>query len=269
MTDFSFDGGRGCGRSDAHAVLHTWPFPAFSAPLRTYIDLSDFVGLLWFRDRSPMQVCGFCRTAGSRHEARCAVCGTAHMPAVSSFTASEASTAAPGSANQGPSAVPLIPIVLVMGRMLIVPFLLFIAFCVWHALHHESQTSDALQAHSTSQAANANAEATVEAQRLLANLAPLVLSHLQAKERGWDDTTSRPRAASASPVPANTRRSTAFKSSGGEDELLFCAARNVLMRAVCMNNICASPYQARRPQCAAAVVQRHLDEERRNPVMAN
>ena len=269
MTDFSFDGGHGRGRSDAHGVLHTWPFPAFAAPPRTYIDLGDFVGLLWFRNRLPMQVCGFCRTAGSRHEARCTVCGTVHMPAVSSSTPFEASTASPGSANQGPSAVPLVPIVLVMGRMLFVPLLFFIAFCGWHALHHESQTSDALQTYSTSQVAKANAEATVEAKRLMGYVAPLVLPHLRAKERGWDGTTIRPRAASVSPVPANPRRSAAFKSSGGEDGPLLCAARNVLMRAVCMNNICASPYQARRPQCAAALVQRHLDEERRNPVMAN
>lgn len=218
---------------------HTWPFPAFADPLRAYIAPNDFVGLLWLRDRSPIQVCAFCRTAGSR-KARCDVCGTVHMPHETS------STTSPITGDEGQGAVPLVPIVRVMARLLIVPLLLFTAFCVWYALHHRSQSYDSQQAQSAAPVSMAQEPVNVKARSPQGYVAPVVAS-----------------------APSASRRSTSYRPSGGERSAGLCAGRNVLMRAVCMNNICALPNHARQLQCAAAVAQRRLDEERRNPVLAN
>jgi hypothetical protein len=245
-------------------MQHTWPFPAFADPLRAYIALSDFVGLLWLRDRSPIQVCGFCRTAGSR-KARCEVCGTVHMPEKTS------STASPSTADEGQGALPLAPIVHVMARLLIVPLLLFIAFCVGYALHHRSQSYSSQEAQSAEQVSIAQAPVEVEARSPQLFVSPLVAPPVASSVTSGDDPANRPRAVTVSRALASaaSRRSTSYKPSGSARSAVLCAGRNVLMHAVCMNNLCASPDQARRPQCAAAVAQRRLDEARRNPVLAN
>jgi hypothetical protein len=53
------------------------------------------------------------------------------------------------------------------------------------------------------------------------------------------------------------------------DPLAPCRALNIFARAVCMNNQCAQPTHADRPQCVQVRRQRQLDEARRNPTLAN
>lgn len=245
-------------------MLRTSPFPAFADPRRAYIALSDCVGLLWLRHRWPLQVCGFCRTAGSR-KARCPVCGTMLMPYATSATSS-ASTA-----DGGRGVVPLAPIMRVMARLLIVPLVLFVAFCAWYALHNRSQSysSQGAQSAAPSSIAQDRVEAAPQGSQHYFDtpVAPLA----PRAEKSEVDPAKRPRVAFVLKAPVSTafRRSTSYKFFSDDRSTGLCAGRNVLMHAVCMNNLCASSEQARRPQCTAAVAQRRLDEARRNLIVAN
>lgn len=188
-----------------------------------------------------------------------------HMPDETS------ASAFPRTADEGQGAVPLAPIMRVMSRLLILPLLLFIAFCAWYALHHRARSDDSHETQSVPQVSIAPESFEVEVLGPQSYVAPLVGPMVPLLDKSEDALPNRPRTATASTtlVSAASRRSTSYSPSGSDRPADLCAGRNVLMRAVCMNNLCASPDQAGRPHCAAAVAQRRLDEARRNPVLAN
>lgn len=237
-------------------MRNTWPFPAVADPMRAYIDLSGLVGLLWRRDRSQMQVCEFCRTANALG-ARCAVCGTGQTPHPIS------SQEIPDRSERGLEPVPLRTIGLVAGRTLILPLLLFTAFFMWYGIHQQVQTHNAQEVQPKPQTTVASDPLKVEVDSY-ATLAqpPLV--------KASTSTTAPPRTVrfwSTSTIPH--RPVGTHRISSGTAALNSCADRNILMRAVCVNNVCAGPGQAQRTQCAEAVAQRRIDEDRRNPSLVN
>lgn len=237
-------------------MRNTWPFPVAADPLRAYIDLGGLVALLWRRDRLPMRICEFCRTANPRR-ARCEVCGTGQIPHAASFPER------PDTLERRPEAVPLRSIGLVVGRIVILPLLLFAAFFMWYALHHQARAHSAQDTQPKSQTTVTSIPVKAEANRqaTIATLSPVkAMTHTSALPRSahfWSASTISRR-------PIRTHR-----TSGSEAGLNSCAGRNMLMRAVCVNNVCAAPNQAQRPQCAEAVAQRRIDEDRRNPILVN
>ena len=165
--------------------------------------------------------------------------------------------------ERGAEAVPLRSIGLVVGRIALLPLLLFAAFFMWFALHHQTRAHNAQDTQPRPQTTVASIPLKVEAtsQAALAKLSPVkAMTRTSALPRSahfWSTSTSSRR-------PIRTHR-----TSGGEAGLNSCAGRNMLMRAVCVNNFCAAPNQAHRPQCAEAVAQRRIDEDRRNPILMN
>ncbi len=228
-------------------MQNTWPFPAVADQQRAYIDFGGAVGLLWRRGRSPMQVCDFCRTAGAL-KARCEVCGAGQSPY------SDASPKSPDKSDLRLAAVPLHTIALVVGRTLILPLLMFTAFSAWYAMHHQSRDYNAQENQPKSQLAAAHAASTIGDNR--------VTSYATLPQRSSEKAMT-----GKIVIPRKPRG--AQRSSGAEAALNLCVGRNVLMRAVCRNNVCAAPYQAQLPQCAETVAQRRIDEARRNPVLVN
>ena len=247
-------------REHLSLMQHTWPFPRFADPLRAYVDLSDLVRLWCPRGRSSIQVCEFCRTALSS-KARCHVCGTVHMSTSETTPAFEA---AKDAAAVKDKAIPLAPIARAMARMLILPMLLFASFFLWYASHDSAANYTAPIIPSPVE--TIAAEAGVRTQTAPAaefGEAPVL------PEIGSADTAGDSRIAAALPKPRALRRTTVPRRLDATNANQHCAGQNVLMQAVCVNNACAEPDQARLPQCAQAIAQRRIDEERRNPVLMN
>ena len=72
-----------------------------------------------------------------------------------------------------------------------------------------------------------------------------------------------------SALPAAEPRRVALNARSAEGPLARCEGLTFIAHAVCINNRCAQPSNARHPQCAQVVRQRLVDEARRNPTLVN
>lgn len=259
-------------------MQYTWPFPAFAEPQRTYIDLKDFLGLIWLRRRPQMQVCAFCRTAEYHQgKLRCDVCGTLYV----ALTPSRPSVA---SHTHDRKASPAGRITGVMGRTLLVPLGLFAAFAIWYTMHplqpvndvrvpqtlvltqHDNGAADSFSAPDIEAKTPASDEFSTEALAFTgkAESASALTKNAQAAFANGASAASLTKARASLSRLNRTQRGQAKDVA-----LQNCAERNILMRAICVNNVCAQPSRAGHPQCSEAVAQRRIDEDRRNLVLAN
>jgi hypothetical protein len=260
----------------------TWPVRPHAV---AYIQVDDFVELLFHDKASAFAACEFCRTVNYKGAARCRVC-RGNLPARGEDDRRE-----PG--EQGPRNTATLSDLRLLANallpVLLPPLLLFGAFGAWYQLRSQSPASAAVSAISLSSPAK-NVEGSPvptsakrrsiggdvlksieisdpgtaggEALSRLPGASRPANGHVGAVGRSPSASSSPPRSA---PIPSRGKLSAPVHHE--QDLLAVCDGGNFLVRAICVNTRCAEPKAARLEQCREAVRQRRIDEARRNPTL--
>jgi hypothetical protein len=261
-------------------------YPVAPAPV-AFGRLNLFLGLLWKRDASSLAMCDFCHTLNHGNSSRCEACA-GKLPAIHTGGAEEVRGTIDPTALCRRAAKRFVRMARAFVGWIAMLMLLSIGVAAWHpfgqvgveAYPLERSTLARMSVSSAPQTGPDGASGT--APNPGENAARLEIA-------GRDDNKEASRGKhaqhEAATPPGNPRRTPyravnsmsvagarpptyAVAPRAGLDPAGACEKEVFLLRAVCMNRVCAEVRNARHPSCFEAVRQRRIDEERRDPLLA-
>jgi hypothetical protein len=248
-------------------------------PAIAYGQLGILLELLWRGEETIFAKCDFCQTLNHRFALRCDAC-SGKLPAAygaARSLAQDAPTArwTPRGRPAGRSAREMANVLV---WVLAMPVLLFVGFVLWQQAWMKGAHTVSSPAESVATTVDAAPSAS-----LPGAVAPLIVADPQALEAEGAPDRTREAAASSRPARQAEARepvAAARRPSARHDRLpavaawrpesdptAACEGRMFFLRAICLNQRCAEPENARHPRCVAVVRQRLIDEARRNPTL--